>query len=143
MYTFWKRTVPPPSLAAFDAPDREKSTATRILTNTPMQALVVMNDPTYVEAARGLATRALKDADPAAFLFRTVLTRDPSVGEKRLLTALADRDAAKYRADPQAAAKLLHTGESPLDKSLDPSALAAWTTAASVVLNLDEAITKQ
>ena len=143
MYTFWKRTVPPPSLAAFDAPDREKCTATRILTNTPMQALVLMNDPAYVEAARVLAARAMKAPDPAVFLFQTVLARDPSADEKRVLADLAARNLARFQQNPQASSQLLGVGEAPLDKSLDPAALAAWTTVSSVALNLDEAITKQ
>ena len=143
LYTFWKRTAPPPSLTAFDAPDREKCTASRILTNTPMQALVLMNDPTYVEAARVLASKALKTPDPADFLFRAVLTREPSAAEKSMLNALAERNVVKFRQNPQAASKLVRVGESPADPNLDLAALAGWTTTASVVLNLDEAITKQ
>jgi hypothetical protein len=143
MYTFWKRTAPPPSLTAFDAPGREKCAASRILTNTPLQALALMNDPTYVEAARALAARAMKDADPAGFLFRTVLTRDPSGSEKRVIADLAQRNIAKFRQDRAAAGKLIHIGESDAGQEMDAAALAGWTTAASVVLSLDEAITKQ
>jgi hypothetical protein len=145
MYTFWKRTVPPPALTVFDAPDREKCTARRMPTNTPMQALTLMNDPTYVEAARVLAQRAIKEAGPAraAFVFRLATSRAPSKNEESALLALAARGIARYRKDPKAARDLLHVGESPVDPKLDPAELAAWTTVASVALNLDETITRE
>ncbi len=148
MYTFWKRTVPPASLATFDAPDREKCTARRLPTNTPLQALVLMNDPTYVEAARALAQRAITEAgrDPArriSYTFRRATARKPGPKEVKALSELAQQELARYQHDREAALKLLEVGESPFDKKLDVSELAAWTAVASAILNLDETITKE
>ena len=148
MYTFWKRTSPPPSLNTFDAPDREKCTARRARTNTPLQALVLLNDPTYVEASRALAQRMLTEAgrDPAArinFAFRLATARKPTPKERQVLRDIAERELSVYHKDPDAALKLLRVGESKFDRKLDPGELAAWTTVASVILNLDETITKQ
>ncbi|MBK5292613.1 MAG: DUF1553 domain-containing protein [Acidobacteriia bacterium] len=146
MYTFWKRTVPPAALSTFDAPDREKCTARRAITNTPLQALVLMNDPTYVEAARKLAERAITESTPPkriAWLFRQVTLRDPSPKEAAVLRNLARYQTAHYAAQKDAALGLLATGQSPYNQSLNPSELAAWTNIASVVLSLDESITKE
>jgi hypothetical protein len=148
MYTFWKRTVPPPALAIFDAPDREKCTARRSTTNTPLQALVLMNDPTYVEAARALAQRMLTEGghDPAkriAYAFRLATDRKPTVEEEKTLLDLERKKLADYASHPDAAAKLIHVGESSYNQKLKPSELAAYTTVASVILNLDETITKE
>ena len=148
LYTFWKRTVPPASLATFDAPDREKCTAQRALTNTPLQALVLMNDPTYVEAARALAERALldggKDRDRRlTFAFRLATARQPSAQELRVLRELLTAQLAHFRAQPKAALDLLSVGESKRKAQLDGAELAAWTTVASTILNLDETITNQ
>ncbi|MCW5962876.1 MAG: DUF1553 domain-containing protein [Bryobacterales bacterium] len=148
MYTFWKRTAPPPTLVTFDAPDREKCTARRTNTNTPLQALVLLNDPTYVEASRALAQRVLKEAapDPGSRIrhaFRLVTARDPNPRELQALRDLAETQIARYRRDPEAAKRLLKVGESPYDQRLDARELAGWATVASVILNLDEAITKE
>lgn len=148
MYTFWKRTAPPPSLVTFDAPDREKCTARRTNTNTPLQALVLMNDTTYVEAARALAQRVLREAatDPGSRIrhaFRLVTAREPNPREMQVLRDLAETQVARYRRDATAAKQLLRVGESAFDPKLDPRELAGWTTVASVILNLDEAITKE
>lgn len=148
MYTFWKRTSPPPSLAIFDAPDREKCTARRPVTNTPLQALALMNDPTYVESARALAQRMMTEAgkDPArriAFAFRLATARAPSPRELQILRETAGKQLAHYRRNKDAAGKLLRVGESRFDPKLDVSELAAWTTVASTILNLDETITKE
>jgi hypothetical protein len=148
MYTFWKRTVPPASLVTFDAPDREKCTARRAFTNTPLQALTLMNDPTYVEAARALAQRTLLEGgkdrnDRIAYAFRLATARKPSRKEKKVLRQLLEARLAEFTRDRQAATKLLSVGESRRDKRLDVAELAAWTTVASAMLNLDETITKQ
>jgi hypothetical protein len=148
MYTFWKRTVPPASLATFDAPDREKCTARRALTNTPLQALALLNDPTYVEAARALAERALREGgrdekSRLDYAFRLATARKPTGKETGVLRKLLEGRRDGFRRDREAAAKLLRVGESPRDVRLDPVEVAAWTTVTSVILNLDETITKQ
>jgi hypothetical protein len=147
MYTFWKRTAAPATLATFDAPDREKCTARRPLTNTPLQALALMNDPTFLEAARGLAQRALlaekNDARRLAFAFRQATGRKPSSKEAAALQQLATAQLKHYRQNQRAARDLLAVGESDVDGSLDRPQLAAWTTVASAILNLDETITKE
>jgi hypothetical protein len=147
MYTFWKRTCPPPTLTTFDAPDRETCTVRRARTNTPLQALVLMNDPTYVEASRKFAERILRDGGSTldarlTFAFRTVLARQPREQELAILKQVYDKQKARFAAAPDAAAKLLTVGESPRDESLDQAELAAWTIVASTLLNLDEAVTK-
>jgi hypothetical protein len=148
MYTFWKRTVPPAQMSTFDAPDREKCTARRATTNTPLQALVLMNDPTYIEASRVLAQRALaeggKDVNARlAYAFRAATARKPSVEEVRVLRELLNQQQTRYRRDKDAASKLLKIGESAVDQKIDPSELAAWTMVTSTILNLDETITKE
>ena len=148
MYTFWKRTIPPPSLAVFDAPDREKCIARRSRTNTPLQALVLMNDPTYVEASRALAETMLReggavDRDRVRSGYARTLGRPPSELETQLLGQLARQQSDKFRNAPQQALDLLQVGESRADPSLDPSELAAWTVVASSILNLDETISKE
>ena len=148
MYTIWKRTVPPPSLTTFDAPDREKCTARRARTNTPLQALVLMNDPTYVEAARALAERMLAEAgrDPAQrirFAFRLATAREPAPDEVEILLDIAQQQLDDYRGDKNAAIQLLAVGKSEYDRKLDVSELAGWTTVASILLNIDETITKE
>jgi hypothetical protein len=146
MYTFWKRSSPPPSLSTFDAPDREVCVVRRARTNTPLQALVLMNDPTYVEASRKLAERMMHEGqtpeDRIACAFRLVLARKPSADESAVLKGVFDRQAERYRDDKPAAEKLLSVGEMPRDASLDVAELAAWANVASVILNLDEAVTR-
>jgi hypothetical protein len=148
MYTFWKRTAPPASLSTFDAPDREKCTGRRALTNTPLQALVLLNDPTYVEAARALAQRTLleggkNEKDRLVYAFRLATARKPTGKESGVLRKLLETELATFGRTPQAATKLLGVGESARDKRLNPAELAAWTTVASVILNLDETVTRQ
>jgi hypothetical protein len=148
LYTFWKRTNPPASLATFDAPDREKCTARRTLTNTPLQALALMNDPTYVEAARALAQRALLEGGRAvdgriAYAFRLATARRPSAEETAVLRALLSKQLAGFRRDKKAARDLLAVGEWKSDPKLDVSELAAWSMVSSTILNLDETITKE
>ncbi len=148
MYTFWKRTVPPPALVTFDAPDREKCTARRTVTNTPLQALVLMNDPTYVEAARFLAARMMTQGGKTAagrvdFGFRLATGRTPDAQERAVLVDEAQESMADYRAHGDQASELLSVGASRSNSKLNPKELAAWTTVASMILNLDETITKQ
>jgi len=147
MYTFWKRTSPPPQLSTFDAPDRETCTVRRARTNTPLQALILLNDPTYVEAARKLAERMLREggaspAEKARFAFRLCTARAPTADEERELVAAYEAQKAHYAGNAEQAQSLLKVGESPADAALDASELAAWTIVASVVLNLDETVTK-
>jgi hypothetical protein len=147
MYTFIKRTVPPPQAAAFDAPDRETCTVRRARTNTPLQALVLMNDPTYVEASRKLAERVMREGgatedERIAYAFRVPLARRPTAEEAAVLKRVFADQLAHYRADAGAARRLLAVGESPADATLDPAELAAWATVASVILNLDETVVK-
>jgi hypothetical protein len=147
MYTFVKRTVPYPGLNLFDAPDREKCTARRGVTNTPLQALVLMNDPTYVEAARVLAERDLAEAKPTEgdrilYAFRLATDRDPSDKERAILHNLYKREIAHYDTNRDAAKKLIAIGESKVKPQYDPAELAAWTLVANTILNMDETITK-
>ncbi len=148
MYTIWKRTVPPAALTTFDAPDREKCTARRSVTNTPLQALVLLNDPTYVEAARVLATRMLTQGGKTEtarinYAFRLATGRIPDPQERVVLAEAAQEALADYRLHAGEAIALLKVGASNCDPELDPKELAAWTTVASIILNLDETITKQ
>ena len=148
MYTFWKRTAPPASMSTFDAPDREKCTTRRAVTNTPLQALVLWNDPTYVEAARMLAQRMLTEGgqDTTSRIrhgFELATGRKPLAKELAVLTSLAAQQLAIYAADKQAAIALLGVGEAPVNPSLNKSELAGFTTLASTILNLDEVITKE
>jgi hypothetical protein len=147
LYTFWKRTSPPPSLITFDAPDREVCTVRRARTNTPLQALVLLNDPTYVEASRKLAERMMTEGGASAdariaFAFRIATARLPHPKEAAVLRRIFDAQLDVYKKDPEAARKLLAIGESKRNEQLDPAELAAWTMTASVMLNLDETITK-
>lgn len=146
LYTYWKRQAPPPSMVSFDAPTRETCVVSRSRTNTPLQALVVMNDPTYVEAARVLATRLMKEwAEPDRIIregMRHVISRSPTDRELSALRALWERRRVEFRAKPDTAKALIRVGEMPVDESLDPPDLAAWTIVTSLLLNLDETLTK-
>ena len=146
MYTFWKRTCPPPSLQTFDAPEREFCMVRRSTTNTPLQALALMNDPTYVEASRKLAERLLTQADKTTtarinLAFRLCVSRPATPQEIKILSGLLSDQLARFHKDAKAADNLLGVGESKRDTSLDKNELAAWTLLASTVLNLDETIT--
>ena len=147
MYTFWKRTAPPPTLSTFDAPDRETCTVRRARTNTPLQALILLNDPTYVEASRKFAERILTEGGATiesrlTFAFRQVVARAPTERERKLLRQLVEDQLADYRRRADKAEALLTVGESPREAKFDSSELAAWTIFASTLLNLDEALTK-
>ena len=148
LYTFWTRTVPPPALAIFDAGGREACTVRLGRTNTPLQALNLLNDVTYMEAARELAERMMRDggaspADRLAHGFRVATARRPDARELASLLRGFGQYAGTYRADPAAAAALLSVGESPRDPALDPAELAAYAAAANVLLNLDETMTRE
>ena len=148
LYTYWKRSVPNPAMLLFDMPFRESCALRRPRTNTPLQALNLMNDPTYVEAARMLATLAMSEGgnDMSAhltFLFRRVLARAPRSDERALLQRAFRRWKADFSADPRAAKEWLSVGAKPVEPKLDPVDLAALSAVASTVLNLDEAITKE
>jgi hypothetical protein len=147
MYTFWKRTSPPPTLSTFDAPTREVCTVHRSRTNTPLQALVLMNDPTYIESSRKLAERILTEAGPSPrerinFVFRLATARLPNPAEMQVLERAYERQTARYHGNPELADKLLHVGESGINPNLDKPELAAWTMISSIILNLDETVTK-
>jgi hypothetical protein len=148
LYTIWKRSVLSPTLATFDASDRQRCTARRNLSNTPLQALVLLNDPTYVEASRALAQRAILEGGPDAgrrvdFAFRWATDRNPDVKARAVLLQLEQETLSRYREDPASALKLIRVGEKKPDPKIDPAELAAWTTVARVILNMDETITKQ
>ena len=147
LYTFWKRTAPPPSMVTFDAPSREACTVQRARTNTPLQALVLLNDVQWVEAARAFAQRILteggaSDGGRLAWAFRSVTARAPGADELAVLQALLSDVRAEFATDLEGAEALLATGQAPRDAALDAAEHAAWTTVASLLLNLDEAVTQ-
>ena len=146
LYVHWQRMFLHPQLLAFDAPTREECTAVRMRSNTPKAALVLLNDPTFVEAARKLAELAIKnggsDDEKLAFLWKRTLSRAPDSEELTLARGLLARRRADYAADPQAAAELLAVGIAPRDKNLDERELAAWAATSRAVLNLHEAIAR-
>jgi hypothetical protein len=148
LYTFWKRQSPPPAMLAFDAPTRETCMPRRSRTNTPMQALVLMNDPTYVEAARVLAQRMMTEVDNShasgrvQFAFRLATARWPDPQEIRVLLNVYQQQLFEYQNERRDALRLLEVGEFPRDSSLDTAELAAWTTVAGLILSLDETVTK-
>ena len=148
LYTYWKRSAPPPSMQIFDAPTREKCTVQRPRTNTPLQALVTLNDIQFVEAARHFAERILAEGgdsnrEKIRFGFRQVTAREPSKRELDTMLALVEDLTEQYGKNPDAASKLLAIGESPRDESLDTSTHAAWSMLASTLLNLDETLTRE
>jgi hypothetical protein len=148
LYMFFKRTVPPPGLAAFDAAGREACTLKLARTNTPLQALNLLNDVTYVEAARVMAARVMREggsaeADRVAYAFRLAAARKPEEREAKALTAALERYRAKYRGDEGAAKALIGVGEAPRHTDLDPVEHAAYTALCNVILNLDATITKE
>jgi Protein of unknown function (DUF1553)/Protein of unknown function (DUF1549)/Planctomycete cytochrome C len=149
LYSFWKRTAPLPSMVTFDAPSREACVVRRARTNTPLQALVLLNDTQFVEAARFFAERVIRDGgttpeERLTYAFRLATARRPIANELAVLVDVFHSQLAKYKGDAEAAKKLLDVGakKSDLTKT-DPSELAAYTMAASMILNLDETITKE
>lgn len=147
LYTWWQRSFLHPSLLAFDAPNREECAAERNRSNLPQQALVLLNDPTYVEAARAFAVRILTECQGTpeqrfAWAWQRALQRDPRAEELRIARDLLAGHLATYRSDPKAAEALLKTGLAPVPEAMDRSELAAWTHVARVLLNLHETITR-
>jgi hypothetical protein len=148
IYTFWRRTVPPPSMMNFDNSAREACSVRSSRTNTPLQALNLMNDPQFVEAARGLAERMLKQggdsvAEQIIFGHRIVLARSPEPEILKILTGGYKDYLNTYRSNPDKAEKFISIGESRPDRDLEPASLAAMTTISNILLNLDEALTKE
>ena len=148
LYVYRKRTVPHPVIATFDAPSREICQVKRQRTNTPLQALELLNDVTYVEAARCLAQRMLTEGGPTpterfTFAFRRATARRPSDAELHVMLQALERYLSIYGADRKTAKELVHQGEAAVNETLDPVELAAYMTVASVILNLDETITKE
>ena len=146
LYTFWKRTSPPPSMAAFNAPTREQCTVRRERTNTPLQALVLMNDPQFMEAARALAEQALrsnrKDRDRARWLLTTVLGRPATKLDMKDMTAAAEDFKRIFRNRKKVAKSLIRTGDTKPDDKLDAATVAAWTMVANTLMNRDDFVTK-
>ena len=148
LYTFWKRTIPPPSMTTFDAATREFCEVRETRTNTPLQALVLMNDVTYVESARVMAERVMKEggANPSQRLivaFRLATGRIPKAEELEVLMKAFNHHLSEYRTDRKKALLLIDSGESVYDKALNPGELAAYTIVTSMILNLDETLTKE
>jgi hypothetical protein len=147
LYVFLKRTAPPPFMSNFDGPNREQSCTRRERSNTPLQALQLMNDVQHVEAARALAERVLSQGGETpeariAFLFRTVLSRLPTADETRIVLAGLTRQQELYQAAPDQAAQLIRVGESPPRNVASPEDTAAWTMIANVMLNTDETLNR-
>jgi len=146
MYTFWKRTAHPPQMGTLDAPSRESCTVRRERTNTPLQALMMMNEQLFVEASRGLAERTMLAAPETdtrlRWLFRTVTARLPDEVELAILKDALAEHLTKFRANPKAAQALIRTGEMPPNAALNGEELAAWTMIGNLVLNLDEVINR-
>ncbi len=147
MYTYWKRTVAPPTMMTFDAAARETCTVRETRTNTPLQALTLLNEITFVEAARALAERVLlepgTDAARLSRAFRLAVGRPPVERELLILTAALARQRVRFAADQASAEKFLSVGEHPRPKDLPLSELAAHAAVASMLLNLDEVVTRQ
>ena len=147
LYTFWKRTLPHPTMTVFDAPDREFCTVQRSITNTPLQALTLMNDPTFVEASRKLAERVLQESGPSqserlAHLFELVVGRSPTADEQSVLGETLQAILESLSAADADPSGFLAVGASAPTAGLDVRELAAYAMVASMVLSADEAITK-
>jgi hypothetical protein len=148
LYTIWKRTSPPPQAMTFDAAERVTCTVRRQSTNTPLQSLILLNDPQYVEAARLLAERMEREGGSVAesriaFGFRVATSRAPRAPEIASLRSLYDAELSEYRRDRGGAVRLLEVGDHPRDVALDLAETAALTVVASTLLNLDETVTKR
>jgi len=145
IYTIWKRTTPPPAMMSFDTSERNLCIVKRQSTSTPLQALILMNDPQFVESARILAERMVSeggssDDDKITFGFRMLTSRQPTPNEKALLSSLLEEERLTYERDISAAYAVLSTGEFPRDESLSAAEVAAFTTVASTIMNFDATI---
>src|SRR2546426_5485224 len=148
LYTFWRRSTPPPMMMIFDAAGREACTVRENRTNTPLQALDLMNDVAYVEASRVLAERMMREGGPApegriAYGFRLATARRPRENETAILSGSFHHYLDRFQTNQTAALKLLNEGEHKRDQALDVSQLAAYTSVASMILNLDQTVTKE
>lgn len=147
LYTYWRRTSPYPSMIAFDAPSREVCTVRRIRTNTPLQALVTLNDPVYIEAAQAMARRVLSEAPTADervdYAYLLAASRPPNDGEREKLAALLNDEIAHFREAPEAAETMATEPLGPLPQGMDAAELASWTVVSNILLNLDEVLTKR
>jgi mono/diheme cytochrome c family protein len=147
MYTFWKRTSPPPQMTAFDAPSRESCVVRRERTNTPLQALLLLNEKQFVECARALAEQAMREGgatpeERIAYMFKLATARPPDAQELADILREYQEHLTNYMKNVEAARKLIAVGESKPDPTLNPSELAAWTMIGNLILNLDEVINK-
>ena len=146
LYSFWKRMSPPPNLEAFNAPNREVCTVRRERTNTPLQALVTLNDPQFFEAARVLAETAIKSADTwdesLKHVANRTVCRDLKEPEVAIVKSNFDAFFDHYRDNVEDAKKLIAVGQAKADASLDVAELAAWTMVCNQMLNLDEVLCK-
>ena len=145
LYTHWQRTFLHPSMMAFDAPSRQECTAERASSNTPMQALTLLNDPSYVETARVFASRIIQEGGESVverinWAYQWTLSRSPAPKELEIVTNLYEKHQAEYTTNVDAADALVATGEAPMLEGIEPAELAAWTSVARVILNLHETI---
>jgi hypothetical protein len=148
LYTYWKRTAPPPFMVNFDSPNRETCTVYEYHTNSPLQALDLMNDVTFMEASRRLAERMMKSGgnspdERIAWAFRLVMAHDPGALRQKILGATYNRFLANYSANRAAAEEFVREGDSPVPPEINRQELAAYTNVASIILNMDEAISKE
>ena len=148
LYTIWKRSSPPPMMLNFDAAERHFCTVKRQKTSTPLQALVTLNDPQFVEAARVLAERMLREGGSTpesriSFAYRALTSRPPRPQEMALLRGLYTEELRDFQKTPKRAQALLSVGEHPRDPALDPAELAANAIVASTVMNIDEFVIKR
>lgn len=147
MYTYWKRSAPMPNMLIFDVPTREKCVVKRPRTNTPLQALVTLNDPQFVEAARAMAERLIKEGGDSVeqkigLAYRLTTARQPNSREIAIMNDALEEQLNVFKDDPESAKKFLEVGESKRDESIDLTEHAAWTVISQLILNLDEALTR-
>jgi hypothetical protein len=146
LYTFWKRTAPPPTMAAFNAPTREQCTVRRERTNTPIQALVLLNSPQFVESARRLAESSIRECDDvkkrAQWMFHRTLSRPATDADVEDMLAIAEELTSLFKQNPKSAGELIRTGDSLPSEGLDELEVAAWTMVANTLMNRDDFISK-